>query len=596
MSGRSPFFLRGKLISFCLEISFSSYIPPFRNDDTTLGLLIRNRFVGRTATTRHFPDTQEDPEEYFLKGTHMRIGLVTTLTVLATSSGIALAQVPRLPAPMSAAQGQPAYTGGGQAAPQGTYSQSPYGTGQGGYAPATGGDVGGPFGAPFGGAYEGGSCGSGGCASGGCASGTCGTGGCGAGGCGSSACAGDCWCGGPTPTFYGRTEYLLWRVPHGPLPPLLTIVPFVVSGVPNFDSTFTPAQTDLEYCALSGARITVGSWVEPDCLAFEVNYFQFAAKGQPLVGFTTANLPIDIETVQNVAVQGVIEQNIFNTTFPIQLDASIEGHMKVKEFWGYEANARCKRCYIGPFSYDFLGGFRAINFAEEFALHEEIHLRAGNPITSGPSSPPPLTSANAGNAASLADILTFDTITTRNEFYGGQLGMSYEWCICPRLVLAGFGKIALGGMYETINTRGLTTTQAYNVTTVAPTIDPNTGQVTAQGTVTSTPGARTNRDGGLLTPGVGNLNYSCAKVVYVPEGNVNLGYQVCCSTRAFLGYNWLYMSGIARPGSQIGYNQTSANVTIAGQSQSVNIVQPGFRYQGDSIFIHGLTAGFEFRF
>src|SRR5262249_23740520 len=65
------------------------------------------------------------------------------------------------------------------------------------------------------------------------------------------------------------------------------------------------------------------------------------------------------------------------------------------------------------------------------------------------------------------------------------------------------------------------------------------------------PNAGTIGAGGLLT-GPGNIGSSTTgRFSVVPEVGMNLGYYVTDWMRLSVGYNFLYWSGVARPGEQI---------------------------------------------
>src|SRR5262249_27150937 len=188
--------------------------------------------------------------------------------------------------------------------------------------------------------------------------------------------------------------------------------------------------------------------------------------------------------------------------------------------------------------------------------------------------------------ANIAQITTNDLISTRNNFYGAEAGMSFEWWVVPSVVVSGWGKAAVGGTYERIFIQGNTTTSSFAVITNGA----NPPVILANPLV-----SRNVTQGGILTPGVGPILDTATRLAWVPEGNLTVGYLPACWVRLFCGYNWMFISNVVRPGDQVGFTTSNANLTLVGNSQNVTVVQPGYRYTTNNLFVHGLSAGVEFR-
>jgi hypothetical protein len=82
----------------------------------------------------------------------------------------------------------------------------------------------------------------------------------------------------------------------------------------------------------------------------------------------------------------------------------------------------------------------------------------------------------------------------------------------------------------------------------------------------------------------------------VPEFGINLGYQICKSLRAFVGYTFLYWSDVARPGDQI--NRT-VNPTLVPASRAfgtpIGPAEPSFTFQHTEFWAQGANFGVELR-
>lgn len=409
----------------------------------------------------------------------------------------------------------------------------------------------------------------------------------GASACGPDGCATAPGCGVACPDpirwgaggrFYGSAEYILWKIKDQALPPSQLSSPFTVTGISSFQSNLTfPNGVGVDYGGRSGGRFTAGYYVHPDeILGFEATYFQLENANTNIFANQVANLPTNVTVIQNITmpstVQTTISQVPLNVTLPGQLTVLANGAAGPRNFWGAEINARSTRCYYGGVKFDVIGGFRYLEFGEGFSLNESIRLQVANPINlSGPGPippnplppiPPPITGLR-----DLFTIRTSDTITTRNQFYGGQVGGSFDWAFTERLALTGWGKIGAGAMIQTINIVGNT--------------------VGANGAIVP---------GGILTPANGFINNSTTRYAIVPEFNFALAYAWTSHIRTTIGYNLLYLTTVARPGDQIGFSSSSTTINISGQPVQTTVNQPAFNYRNTDIWAQGLTAGFEFRY
>jgi hypothetical protein len=146
-------------------------------------------------------------------------------------------------------------------------------------------------------------------------------------------------------------------------------------------------------------------------------------------------------------------------------------------------------------------------------------------------------------------------------FNGAQIGLAGE-CRFDRFYVQGSGKIAFGVNSGRLDVDGFTRTQ--------------------------TPGSpATVASGGLLT-GASNIGSSRDEhFSVVPEANFNIGYQVTDHWRAFVGYTFIYLSSVARPGQSIDLN---IGTSTAGVTQPVrNEVNSDF-------WMHGINVGVEARY
>ncbi len=220
----------------------------------------------------------------------------------------------------------------------------------------------------------------------------------------------------------------------------------------------------------------------------------------------------------------------------------------------------------GRARFDCLFGFRWLN------LDEQLHFSTTNQTT---QQSPDFVVFNASDA--------FDV---SNNFYGGLLGLRFEYApddgrggwrggFCYRAAVL----LALGDTVERINIDGETRTNLGN--------PPLGSNVTYPGGVFSQPS----------NLGAHDANHFAA----VPEVDLSLGYAFNSWGRITIGYNFLYISDVARPGNQIdpGLNVfrsalvQGANPPIA--APAIDPARPAFNASQSSFWAQGLTLGLEFR-
>ena len=200
---------------------------------------------------------------------------------------------------------------------------------------------------------------------------------------------------------------------------------------------------------------------------------------------------------------------------------------------------------------DVLGGFRYLDLREGLGIAENLQVFPGAPIFAG------------------ASIGAFDQFDTRNQFYGGQLGVRAE--VRQDRLFANFtGKLALGDTHQTVDINGATT-------------------------ITPPGGPAIVRPGGLLALPSNAGRFSRDEFSVVPEGSVNVGYQVTNNLRAYVGYTFLYWSDVVRPGDAIDLRVNSTRVPTSLAPPS-GPAAPLFAVPGSDFWAQGIDFGVELRF
>ncbi|CAN5173207.1 BBP7 family outer membrane beta-barrel protein [soil metagenome] len=368
-----------------------------------------------------------------------------------------------------------------------------------------------------------------------------------------------------TSRYWVSAEYLYFWTKDGNAPPLVTTGTPASGGVLGVPGTRTINGDNLNYGPNSGGRFNAGGWL--NCGAtkgFEVGYFflnnnsqqfQVGASGAPgtaVISRPFFNVITGRQDVELVAFPGVVGGTVRTTS-----GSSLQGA---------DANLLCNLCRFVPcptsccptdccptdclvndrYSYrvDFLVGPRWMQLNEDLEINER------------------LTDAN-GNAFTVND-----RFQTRNNFYGGQVGVRGEWQR-GRCFVNVLGKVALGVTHQEVLINGSTV------------VTPVGGQ----------PGLQ---PGGLLAQPTNNGNYSRDQFSVIPEIGFNVGCQVTDRLRVYAGYTFLYWSNVVRPGDQIDpvVNPTQLT-TVAGPGRLVGPARPAFQFKETDFWVQGISVGMQ---
>lgn len=354
--------------------------------------------------------------------------------------------------------------------------------------------------------------------------------------------------------WYVSGEYLLWWTNSATLPILLTTSPPASNGILGQPGTqVLLGNNGFSQNLHSGARFGAGYWFGCDQRwGFDGSVF--------FLGRNTQNYNVDTGTV------GVIARpfNNLNSNIPFSEIVASPGlatggagvHLE-NSVWGAEANLRrflAKTCCA---RLDLIGGFRYLQFNERLQIDEFFARTPNSPTSIG------VPTAVSGTVQ--------DQFWTKNQFYGGQLGLLGE-LRRGRWFGTLSGKVAFGTVFQTVDINGRQNIQF------------------ADGTSTSTPG------GLLAVPGANIGTTTQSKFAVVPEVGLNIGYHLTPHCRVFLGYNFLYLSSVLRPGDQIdpGLDVTRIpNFPVPGATPLPQ-VRPIVPLRERDFYAQGISFGIQF--
>ncbi len=352
---------------------------------------------------------------------------------------------------------------------------------------------------------------------------------------------------GGNPDFWVGIEGLVWWSKNQPL-----AIPVVTTGPASQGSSAgnlgMPGTTSLNgrlnYGAEAGFRMFTGGWFD-DAHKIGANV-SFFFLDQQSAGFAVADRAGDGSFVLNEPLSGA--------PFPTQVSApgvatgDVAVHSSTR-FGGADANLQYNLFRANGWTVNLMGGYRYLQLDESLVITTNSSLFAGTNYTD-----------DAGNvlvAAPPGSVVTaIDEFRTHNVFNGGQIGTEVQY-LWGRWRLGGTGKLAVGNMHQTI------------------TIDGNT-------LVSPVGGAPVPLAGGNYAT-LQTGRYSRDRFALVPEGQLTVGYAITPRITGTVGYNFLYLSNVARPGNQI-------------DNSFDGVARPAVPMASSSYWSQGLTASLQFAF
>jgi hypothetical protein len=357
-----------------------------------------------------------------------------------------------------------------------------------------------------------------------------------------------CACGsaGPEQRSWLNLRYLLWRIEDGPQP-----TPLATNGLLGLPTTSVlVGGTDLDFDTFTGLQANAGIWLN-----------RFPCWGVYAGGFLTEQRSVESGAVSDAAGSPSIVRPFLDalTAMPSGLTVSSPGTFSGSlastadaQLAGAEAGVIRNLVDNENWTINLLAGGRYLDLDEDLSIVQTTQRLDGGLIPF------------AGEAA--PGILIEDRFHTRNQFYGGQIGTTaeYRW----GAIVAGLAsKLALGTNHQVIEISGLTS------------------GVGAGGSVLG---------GFLAAPGGNAGRFSQNRFVVVPEIGGTLGWQVNRALRLQIGYDFLYINDVSRPGTQIDpvVNQRLVPSSPAFGSTS-GPSSPTRTFQSESFFAHGVQFGVQ---
>jgi hypothetical protein len=342
------------------------------------------------------------------------------------------------------------------------------------------------------------------------------------------------------PRVWLNAEYLFWFIKPQSAPPLAQAVTGVQPGDTNYSASqvvnlFPPSSGDTN--TINGVRGTFGFWLDSaQTLGFESSYFWMGQSGANDLYLSNSSVLLGRPFIN--ANTGL------NMLYQVSSLDGVNGAIRVSSTFHAEGGDANFLLNSFGYGFSFLGGFRYLS------VNEGLNINSSS------------INANNGFAAQ-----SYDSFATSNQFYGGQLGLRWNYD-GPRLLVSLTAKIAYGEIEERVRING--------------------------GTAGQDAGGAFNFPGGVLaqTSNIGAYNHNTT--TFIPEANATIGYRMASWATAFIGYNFMYVNNLVRPGHEINPVVSPENLPFQAGGAGAQPAFPGFKQQ--SLWLQGANVGLSFQY
>jgi len=342
--------------------------------------------------------------------------------------------------------------------------------------------------------------------------------------------------------FWVNAEYLAYWVKSAPQPISL------VSGDPA-NPTQELLGSNQNFGMFSGARIGFGVWLD-DCniLGLDGNLFALQQRSSSYsassnaFGSPTLAFPFTNQTPGAVG----------DTLMPIASPGAFAGTVQVAstlQLWGGEANGVLSLMRAGDFQVVALAGMRYVDLSESLSV--------------GTVSSDILTAPNT-------TLTQNDLFSTRNQFYGGQIGSRITWQN-NRFSVDLTGKLAAGVTHEAVDALGVST---------------QTGPGGVNGTF----------PGGFFAQPSNSGHFTGNQFSLIPSAQLKLSVLITSQLRAFIGYDFMYWTNVVRPGNQVDHNINLTQSAVLGAGSLMGPAYPAPLFNRSDFWAQGFNLGLELRF
>ena len=348
--------------------------------------------------------------------------------------------------------------------------------------------------------------------------------------------------------WFFDAEYLLMWQDQSRIPLLAT-----TANKPEFGFLGQPGTTKLlgpgrfGDSQRNGLRLRGGTWFSSEeQFGVEASYTTFA-KTTDRIHFDSQQFPTIARPIYVPNIGGEFAELV---AFP----GLSHGNLTVEQtsdLWGAEFNLRSRLPSVAASRWEGLAGYRHWNLSERLTITEMLIAERNAPVPIG------------------TNVEIQDRFAVRNQFHGGQVGLRGSRDFGAMSVDAR-GTVAVGATREEIE-----------ITGVQNRVQPGL--------------ARETFNGGLLAAGPNLGRFVNERISVVPEGNASIGWNITNRLKAYVGYNVVVWTNVARPGDQIDRTVDLRFVPNAPQLVPTSVERPSVPFVRADFLVHGLQFGMQGR-
>ncbi len=372
--------------------------------------------------------------------------------------------------------------------------------------------------------------------------------------------------GAANPSVWLDMQYLLMFPKAQPIgfPLLSTSAPADAGIVGRPSTSLLQGSGDLGLGEASGFRISGGMFRSSDQRVGAEFVGTYLAPTSNIAFVGSNSNSNGVPVIARPFIDGRTGPSSLLVSFPTFAYGSTLSRATTK-FWGAEANALVNlyRTAEGDSRHwvlNAVAGFRYARLAETIDVTSRSTLLAGNTAT-----------YNGLTINSPTSVEVRDLFESRNSFYGGQAGLQSQFNSGRWYVGVG-GKVGFGVIHQEIDIAG--TTGALNAATQT-----NSSSV-----------------GGLFANASNIGNHSSDEFGLLTDLNATLGFQITPWLVATVGYNFIHLNDVARPGKQFDGRVDGATIPASANFGGVSSGSPAFTLRQEDFYVHGLNFGFMLRY
>lgn len=356
------------------------------------------------------------------------------------------------------------------------------------------------------------------------------------------------------PRYWFRGEYVLFFTSPAEFAfPLATTGTVASQGVLGHPDTRILLQGSADYGTFNGFQYTLGNWSNPSrTFGTEGTAFFLEQRARSFRYISDGTVPIFRPFID--ANTGA--QSSSAVALPGLLRGSFVAETRLKMSKS-DSNLLFNLHRDQQRSIHLLLGYRFVYLREELKLIENKVLLADGALSF------------LG-----VPLLTGDTVLIQDRFenvtrlYMAQIGARGDYRM-DRLTLQWIAKFAMGWSHARLYADGRSQT-------------------------TTPPGPAV--PGGLLAQPTYTYRSSNDTLAVVPELQLRVGYRLLPRLYAFGGYNVMYISSVARPGTQLDMTVNTTQAPTIGSGVLVGPARPLVPDNSTDFTVHGLSFGFQFNY